>query len=47
MKAIWITPQDIGASFEFSDTWINFCIKLGYDKKSIPHAVLISSIFIQ
>jgi hypothetical protein len=33
MKAIYIYPNDIGASGEWSEDWIKFITKLGYNKE--------------
>lgn len=42
MKAIWIRPEDIGASSEYSEDWRRFLVKLGI--KEIQNAVLITVI---
>lgn len=32
MKAVTITPEDIGAYSEYSEDWIKFIKKLGWDE---------------
>lgn len=45
MKAIYIYPEDIGASGEWSDDWIKFIKKLGYkDGDRVWGCVLVAPI---
>jgi hypothetical protein len=46
MKAIYILPEDIGAGSDVSEVWINFCLKLGYDKGTTPACVIITNILL-
>lgn len=44
MKAYWITPEDIGASGEWSNRWKDFVKKFGYDPENAPVAILLTAI---
>jgi len=47
MKAVNIYPEDIGASGYWSEDWMRFIKKLGWDEKeSIWQCVLICNILI-
>jgi len=47
MKALNIWPEDIGASGEWSDDWINFCLKFGYSRNNIPAVLILVNIQIE
>ncbi len=44
MKGVWIYPEDIGASGEWSNDWKTFCLKFGYAYDDIPKAILLTEI---
>ena len=44
MKAIWIYPEDIGASDKWSEKWTTFCAKFGYTQYDLPGGLLLSDI---
>lgn len=44
MEAVYIRPEDIGASGYWSEGWLNFIEKLGYNRDQIIDCILILEI---
>ncbi|MFX1709024.1 hypothetical protein PV783_33970 [Chitinophaga sp. CC14] len=44
MNAVYIFPEDIGVTGEWSDKWKDLCEKFGYDREKPPVSLLVSEI---
>lgn len=47
MEAIYITPEDVGASGYWSGDWIKFCMLFGYTESNTPDTLLLTEIKIK